>query len=180
MEKSIQFVTVHGPESTGKTTLALALADAFTLPWIAEEARNHIVEGQSFLGKDILRLAQLQYEAEKKAIQSQESALILADTNLINFVVWLVWENFTVPQWLVEAIKNQPYRYNLLLQVDVPWMNDGFRNISDQSLRNKWFSLYAQTLDQYGLHYEVIDGDYTSRGKKAKGLLQDWLKKTID
>ena len=84
MEKSIQFVTVHGPESTGKTTLALALADAFTLPWIAEEARNHIVEGQSFV-KDILRLAQLQYEAEKKAIQSQESGLILADTNLINF-----------------------------------------------------------------------------------------------
>ena len=86
----------------------------------------------------------------------------------------------TVPQWLIEAIKNQPYRYNLLLQVDVPWVNDGFRNISEQSLRRKWFTLYAQTLDQYGLHYEVIDGDYTSRGKKAKGLLQNWLKKTID
>lgn len=175
MEKSIQFVTVHGPESTGKTTLALALTNAFTLPWIAEEARNHIVEGQRFTEKDILRLAQLQYEAEKKAIQSQESGLILADTNLINFVVWLVWENFTVPQWLVEAIKNQPYRYNLLLQVDVPWVNDGFRNISDQSLRRKWFTLYALNLDQYGLHYEVIDGDYTSRENMAKSLLQDWL-----
>ena len=180
MEKSIQFVTVHGPESTGKTTLALALANAFTLPLIAEEARNHIVEAHHFTEKDILRLAQLQYEAEKKAIQSQESGLILADTNLINFVVWLSWENFTVPQWLIAAIDNQPYRYNLLLQVDVPWVNDGFRNISNQSLRRKWFTLYAQTLDQYGLHYEVIDGDYTSRGKKAKGLLQDWLKKTID
>ena len=98
MEKSIQFVTVHGPESTGKTTLALALANAFTLPWIAEEARNHIIEGQRFTEKDILRLAQLQYEAEKKAIQSQESGLILVDTNLINFVVWLSWEeSFTVP-----------------------------------------------------------------------------------
>lgn len=175
MEKSIQFVTVHGPESTGKTTLALALANAFTLPWIAEEARNHIVEGHHFTEKDILRLAQLQYEAEKNAIQSQESGLILADTNLINFVVWLSWENFTVPQWLVEAIKNQPYRYNLLLQVDVPWVNDGFRNISDQSLRDIWFTLYAQTLDQYGLQYEVIDGDYTSRENMAKSLLQDWL-----
>ncbi|OUW84964.1 MAG: hypothetical protein CBD74_03840 [Saprospirales bacterium TMED214] len=122
-----------------------------------------------------MRLAQLQYEAEKKAIQSQESALILVDTNLINFVVWLTWENFTVPQWLVEAIKNQPYRYNLLLQVDVPWVNDGFRNISDQSLRDKWFTLYAQTLDEYGLRYEVIDGDYTSRENMAKSLLQDWL-----
>ncbi|MEC8757575.1 MAG: ATP-binding protein [Bacteroidota bacterium] len=180
MEKSIQFVTVHGPESTGKTTLALALANAFTLPWIAEEARNHIIEGQRFTEKDILRLAQLQYEAEKKAIQSQESGLTLADTNLINFVVWLSWEKLTVPQWLIEATKNQPYRYNLLLQVDVPWVNDGFRNISEQSLRRKWFTLYAQTLDQYGLHYEVIDGDYTSRGKMAKVLLQDWLKKTID
>ena len=175
MEKSIQFVTVHGPESTGKTTLALALADAFTLPWIAEEARNHIVEGQSFTEKDILRLAQLQYGAEKKAIQSQESGLILADTNLINFAIWLTWENLTVPSWLIGAIKNQPYRYNLLLQVDVPWVNDGFRNISDQSLRDKWFTLYAQTLDQYGLHYEVIDGDYTSRENMAKSLLQNWL-----
>ena len=175
MEKSIQFVTVHGPESTGKTTLALALANAFTLPWIAEEARNHIVKGQGFTEKDILRLAQLQYEAEKKAIQSQESGLILADTNLINFVVWLSWEKLTVPQWLIEAIGNQPYRYNLLLQVDVPWVNDGFRNISDQSLRDKWFTLYAQTLDQYGLHYEVIDGDYTSRENMAKSLLQNWL-----
>ena len=174
MEKSIQFVTVHGPESTGKTTLALALANAFTLPWIAEEARNHIIEGQRFTEKDILRLAQLQYEAEKKAIQSQESGLTLADTNLINFVVWLSWEKLTVPQWLIEAIKNQPYRYNLLLQVDVPWVNDGFRNISDQSLRDKWFTLYGQTLDQYGLHYKVIDGDYTSRENMAKSLLQDW------
>ena len=104
MEKSIQFVTLHGPESTGKTTLALALANAFTLPWIVEEARNHIIEA-TFTEKDILRLAQLQYEAEKKAIQSQESGLILADTNLINFVVWLSWEKLTVPQWLIEAIK---------------------------------------------------------------------------
>lgn len=175
MEKSIQFVTVHGPESTGKTTLALALTETFTLPWIAEEARNHIVEGQSFTEKDILRLAQLQYKVEKKAIESQESELILADTNLINFVVWLIWENFTVPSWLVEAIKNQPYRYNLLLQVDVPWVNDGFRNISDQHLRIKWFTLYAQTLDLYGLRYEVIEGDYTSRENMAKRLLQDWL-----
>ena len=108
MEKSIQFVTVHGPESTGKTTLALALANAFTLPWIAEEARNHIVEAQHFTEKNILRLAQLQYEAEKKAIQSQESGLILVDTNLINFVVWLTWENFTVPQWLIAAIIISP------------------------------------------------------------------------
>ena len=176
MEKSIQFVTLHGPESTGKTTLALALANACTLPWIAEEARNHIVEAQHFTEKDILRLAQLQYEAEKKAIQSPESGLILADTNLINFVVWLSWEKLTVPQWLIEAIGNQPYRYNLLLQVDVPWVNDGFRNISDQSLRDKWFTLYAQTLDQYSLQYEVINGDYTSRENKAKSLLKDWLK----
>ncbi|MEC8626870.1 MAG: ATP-binding protein [Bacteroidota bacterium] len=176
MEKSIQFVTVHGPESTGKTTLALALADAFTLPWIAEEARNHIVKGQSFTEKDILRLAKLQYEAEKRAIESQESGLILADTNLVNFAVWLFWENFTVPTWLIRAIKTQPYRYNLLLQVDVPWVNDGFRNISDQSLRDKWFTLYAQTLDQYSLQYEVINGDYTSRENMAKSLLKDWLK----
>ena len=175
MEKSIQFVTVHGPESTGKTTLALGLADAFTLPWIAEEARNHIVEGQSFTEKDILKLAQLQYQVEKKAIQSQESGLILADTNLINYAVWLSWENLSVPSWLIEAIKNQPYRYNLLLQVDVPWVNDGFRNISDQSLRDEWFTLYAQILDQYGLRYEVINGDYTSRENMAKSLLQDWL-----
>ena len=176
MEKSIQFVTVHGPESTGKTTLALALANAFALPWIAEEARNHIFEGQSFTEYDILRLAQLQYKVEKEAIQSKESTLIVADTNLINFVVWLTWENFTVPQWLIKAIDNQPYRYNLLLQVDVPWVNDGFRKIPDQSLRDEWFTLYAQTLDKYGLHYEVIDGDYTSRENMATSLLQDWLK----
>lgn len=175
MEKSIQFVTVHGPESTGKTTLALALANAFALPWIAEEARNHIVEGQSFNEDDILRLAHLQYKVEKEVIQSEESALIVADTNLINFVVWLTWENFTVPQWLIKAIDNQPYRYNLLLQVDVPWVNDGFRKIPDQSLRDEWFTLYAQTLDKYGLHYEVIDGDYTSRENMATSLLKDWL-----
>jgi nicotinamide riboside kinase len=174
LKKSIQFVTVHGPESTGKTTLALALANTFTLPWIAEEARNHIVGGQTFTEKDILRLALLQYEAEKKAILSKEGALILADTNLINYAVWLTWENFTVPLWLKKAISKQPYRYNLLLQVDVPWVNDGFRKISDQSLRRKWFMLYAQILDNYGLYYEVIDGDYTSRENMAISLLEKW------
>ena len=111
----------------------------------------------------------------KKLFNLRKAALSLSIRILSTLWFGWSWENFTVPQWLIEAIDNQPYRYNLLLQVDVPWVNDGFRTISDQSLRRKWFTLYAQTLDQYGLHYEVIDGDYTSRENMAKSLLQDWL-----
>ena len=140
------------------------------------EAWNCVVEDKAFWERAFCSIAQLQYEAEKKLFNSRK-ALSLRDTNFgLQSLEVICLGKFYCPAMVSKAIKNQLTDIiHFLTSRCARWNFWRLWNISDQSLRRKWFTLYAQTLDQYGLHYEVIDGDYTSRENMAKSLLQDWL-----
>ena len=74
MEKStadIIKIAIVGPESTGKSTLAQALAEYYNEPWVPEMARSYMANlNRPYTLNDIIVIAKLQLEEEQTLIQN--------------------------------------------------------------------------------------------------------------
>lgn len=57
-------ITIVGPESSGKTTLARELASFYNAPWVPEYARDYLIGlGRPYQENDLIRIAEGQLEA---------------------------------------------------------------------------------------------------------------------
>ena len=73
-------VVLYGPESSGKTTIAAALAEAFHTVWVAEFAREFLQQKWDNIQEvcsleDLHKIAIGQMEAENKALQKADKVL---------------------------------------------------------------------------------------------------------
>ena len=82
-------VCLTGPESTGKSTLAEALACEFAAPMVPEIARDYLTSIDEYDNKDVLAIAHLQLAAEQ-AIADTAPRLMICDTDLLVLRIW--WE----------------------------------------------------------------------------------------
>ena len=71
-------ITIVGPESSGKTTLARELASFYDAPWVAEYARKYLEGlGRPYEENDLMRIAEGQLEAILAVLGRQSSVLSL-------------------------------------------------------------------------------------------------------
>ena len=78
LSSSLVKVVMFGPESTGKTTLAKALAEHYNTQWVPEYAREYLEEklkktGEICAPEDIYPIALGQIKLENQAIKKYTS-----------------------------------------------------------------------------------------------------------
>jgi len=98
-------IGICGSQSTGKSTLAKALAQALELPLIREQARV-VAHGMGIHSEEMLRRAnpELQVEFQKRCLQQQQKAEakypegFVSDRTVVdNAAYWLVWNHAHAP-----------------------------------------------------------------------------------
>lgn len=163
-------VAVLGPESTGKSTLARRLAEHFGAAWVDEYGREHTdaVDMSRFALDDILAIAREQARREDEAA-ARSSGLLVCDTELITTQVWSEIYFGAWPAWVEAESRRRRYDLLLLLDVDVPWVDDGTREFP--ALRRWHFDRLRGELDARGLTYHVLSGGYDERFAQAAGLV---------
>ena len=185
MEKDLQQepstclkVVLFGPESTGKTTLAKALAAHYEVPWVPEFMREYAQKKfdstqNSLEREDVLPIAKGQMTAENEAAKRTDSFLI-CDTNLLEIKVYseYYFDGFCPPSLAKYAEANQ-YTLYLLASIDVPWEQDDLRDRPQDRLA--LFHTFEQELIVRKLPYEVISGAHDVRLKKACEILDKLL-----
>lgn len=159
-----------GPESTGKTTLALALAEHLGAVLVPEVARHYLEGRTGYERSDVLEIARLQMAAEAEARETTDG-LIVCDTDLLVIQVWWEEKYGTLPEELVEALRTQTPRSYLLLHPDVDWAADPQReNPLD---RDGLFARY-QTLLAAGEHpHRTVAGRGAERIARALVAIED-------
>lgn len=161
----VKRIAIVGAESTGKTTIAQKLAEHFQTTWTPEFARALLDEKNADCElSDIPLIAKGQLETEEQ--QARESNKVLfCDTDLMTTCIWSEYLFKECPAWIKEASEKQKYDLTLLMNIDVPWIEDPQRPAPH--LREYFLDWFKRELEKRKRNYVLISGNYEERFKQA-------------
>ena len=151
-------IIVTGPESSGKTTLCIALSKHYNLPFTKEFAREYLTDlGKNYLQEDLLEIAKGQLENVQLITNNQQ--ISLHDTDLITLKIWSDYKYGNCNNWILEQIEKQKVenRFYLLCKPDLKWDYDPLRE--NPTNRNELLEIYKQELENLGHKFLIIKGE---------------------
>lgn len=160
-EQKVKRIAIVGPECTGKTDLAMALASHYQTIWVPEYARNYIDRlERPYTEADLLTIAQWQLFTEDSLLLNANRVLI-CDTDLTIIKVWSEHKYNRVDPKIMALMKARTYDLHLLTYVDIPWEDDPQREHPDK--REYFFNLYKRELELQGVMPVEIRGTRSER-----------------
>ncbi|MBV1859072.1 MAG: ATP-binding protein [Nannocystaceae bacterium] len=157
-------IVLIGAESTGKSTLASALADARALPQTGEFVRTYVEQVARPLREDDLDpIARGQLAEEDR---HTGSAAVLHDTNALSTLIYARHYFGVTQAWLEQAFTARHYAVYLFCQPDIPWTPDPGQRDSPEA-RDVQHALFDNALRHRGLPTFRIEGDETTRLRAA-------------
>lgn len=160
-------VCIFGPESTGKTTLAKKLAKYFNTVCVTEYARDLLDFNDGKCDYEHIPLIAKGHMASEEALAEQANKVLFSDTDALTTTIWSKALFDKCPEWLYELVENRHYDLYLLMDTDVPWIDDNQRFYKEKEQR-KWFmNLCKEGLEKYDRKYIVISGNWEERFRKA-------------
>ena len=177
----VKKIVVIGPESTGKSTLCLQLAEHYQTLWCPEYAREYLdTHGKEYNYEDLLTIAKGQIELEKLSVANcqfseknnyQLSIInyqpIFIDTDMYVMKVWCEFTFGKCHSWVLNQIAIREYDLYLLCNVDLPWIKDELREYPDMKTRNKLYHYYKDLMINQHTPWVDISGNYKERLQKA-------------
>ncbi|MEZ7498999.1 DUF4301 family protein [Flavobacterium sp. Arc3] len=177
-QSAIIKIAMFGPESTGKTTLAIQLANHYKTAWVPEFARNYLQEKWNEKQQicdvdDMLPIAYGQTKLENEG-QSVANKYLFCDTNLMVTKVFSeVYYNYCDPL-LDKAAQEHEYDLFFLTDIDVPWEKDDLRDRAEG--RDIVFGLFKKSLIENNKPFITLSGDKDLRLQKAISIIDDLAK----
>lgn len=156
-------ILILGPESTGKSTLAAALAAYFQEPWVPEVAREYLEKlDRPYAYEDLLQIGRQQMQLEDE-LAGRAKNYLFCDTDLRVIQVWSQHRYGKVDPWVLEELARRTYDLILLCATDLPWQADPLREHPDLEIREHLFGQYLEITRQSGFPFRIISGDASAR-----------------
>ena len=172
-------ICLIGAESTGKTTLAQALAAHFQTVWVAEYGRAYSEKklaetgGYEWHSAEFTHIAVKQCAAENAAARKANRVLI-CDTDVF---ATSIWHRRYLHARSVEvediAIQHRVPDLYLLLDVDVPFVQDGTRD--GEAIREWMHEEFVAELTAQGRPFELLSGSFADKQARAIALIENVL-----
>ncbi len=163
-------IALIGPESTGKTWLARALAEHYGVPWAAEHAREYVERhGKALTYADVDPIGHGQKAGEDAAVARAEAAastLVFLDTDLVSTMVYSRHYYGDCPRWIEEEAARRLADLYLLHHVDVAWVLDGQQR-AEPERRVELFERFNRTLRALGARTVDVSGSWEERRRRA-------------
>lgn len=168
-------ICLFGPECTGKTKMARELARHFNTVFVEEYARAYFEMKENVVEwQEISDIALGQIASEDFLARSCQQVLF-CDTDLILTTIWSKWmyEN-KCPDWVRQEAEKRTYDLYLLMDVDIPWVDDSVRCLPNN--RSEFFADCKFALDSRGRKYVTISGEWDNRLTTAISAVEDLLR----
>ncbi len=168
-------VVLAGAESSGKTTLAAALARHFRTVWVPEygrqywHGRTHLPD-QGWHSEEFRHIARTHHETADQLARRASGGLLILDTDALVTNVWHHrYCGVTAPVVADIASRHRPDLY-LVAAPDFAWVQDGTRESDDQ--REQMHRLTLDLVSDSGSAYEVVGGTHEERMGKATAAIE--------
>jgi NadR type nicotinamide-nucleotide adenylyltransferase len=161
-------ICLHGAESTGKTTLAAALANETGALTVGEYGRSHCEVHREPLTLDDLLLIGRAQTAMIAATAPFAGPLLIADTDALMTAAWCEMLLGQRPPELMAQPKADLY---LLFEPDLAWVDDGTRFFADPAERHRFARIVEQVLVDAGVPFSRVSGQGEARLAAARGAI---------
>jgi NadR type nicotinamide-nucleotide adenylyltransferase len=169
---SPQRIAILGAESTGKSTLAPALAARHGTLWVPEYLREFVdTQRRVPREEDQLEIARTQRAREDAmAASAQARRWLFCDTTPLMTAVYsrIYWGR--VPPELLALEAAHDYAVTLVAGLDLPWVPDGLQRESEEVRRQVHDCLLA-VLRERGIPFTLLEGDLPQRLRQVEALL---------
>lgn len=158
-----------GGESSGKTTLAQALAQRLQTAWVAEYGRERWEElgGRVMTAEELLHVAQVQVRREIDAAQ-QARGWLVCDTSPLTTLQYCLIDHGQAPDEL-HGLACRPYDLVVLCDGDFRFVQDGTRR--DDGFRALQQARTIEALRQMGVPWLVVRGSVDERVEQVLAAL---------
>lgn len=158
-------ICLHGPESTGKSTLAPRLAAHYGGEAVDEYGRTFAERrGTDFTMEDLVEIAVMHDAMTHAALDRGADPLIL-DTDPLMTAVWAEMLFGKRNSWF-DAWRGTADFY-LLFDIDLPWVADGTRMFGSVEERGWFFELSRVELERRGVRWALVSGSGEARFENA-------------
>jgi HTH-type transcriptional repressor of NAD biosynthesis genes len=166
----VKRVLIIGTESTGKSTLTEMLAKHYNTEFMPEYARYYI---DDYLGGNMDNLKYEHFDEFASIHRIIEQTVKLRDANKILFtdtdaITTLIFSREyygKVSETVVNLANSEKYDLILLCNPDVPWIDDGQRNLGHK--REELYQQFVHELTIRNMSYVDIKGNWEERWKTA-------------
>lgn len=161
-----------GAESSGKTTLATALAEALGTAWVPEYGRTlHEQKNGALDYEDLLYIGRRQLELEDEATP-QAHGWLVCDTNAATTALYSYYYFHRCDPALLALARVCGARYarTFVCLPTVPFEQDGWRG--PEALRQFQHGAILMQLEMLGIPYTLLDGSVAERVAQVRAELK--------
>lgn len=163
----VKKIAIVGPESSGKTALAIQLSEHFNAPLVEEYAREYLLARKGiYHQKDLIEIAKGQLKLEAEALQ-KASNLVICDTNLLVIKIWSLFKYNKCAEEINTDWNKSNYDLQLLLRPDLVYQEDPLRENPSIEDREMLFQIYENELKNKNATYSIIEGKGKERINNA-------------
>lgn len=153
---TLRTICLHGPESTGKSTMAPRLAEHFRSTCVAEFGRTYCEAfGTDLTMADLVMIASA-HDAKTRAGVASGGFPVILDTDPLMTAVWADMMFGRRDPWF-DAWTGTADLY-LLFDIDLPWEADGTRMFGSAAERRRFFDLSRAALERQGVRWAMVGG----------------------
>lgn len=169
--EQVRRIALLGGESSGKTTLARALANALDTAWVPEYGRQRWEELRVTLSVDELAaVARRQIAMEEEALARARHWLV-CDTTPLTTLQYCLHDHQQAPAEL-QKLARRPYDLSVVCLPDFDFVQDGCRR--DEAFRNQQHAWTLDRLARQGVQPLIVGGGLTQRVAEVQRALAHW------
>jgi NadR type nicotinamide-nucleotide adenylyltransferase len=165
----VQRICVLGGESSGKTTLARALAAQLGTVWAPEYGRELWERQDGVLAFDDLLHIGREQVAREEALAQEANRWLVCDTSPL-VTAFYSKAMFGRVDPALAALAHRPYALTLVCAPDFAFVQDGTRQ--DGAFRQRQHDAYLKTLTERGIAWTLLEGPPDARIVQALAAIR--------
>lgn len=164
--KAVARVAILGAESTGKSTLAPALAARYGTLWVPEYLREFVeTRRRTPREEEQFSIASTQVAREAQA-EALAAGFLFCDTTPLMTAIYSQFYWQRVDAALDALAAGRTYAFTLVTAPDGPWIADGLQRVS-QAVRLTIHRMLVDSLARLEIPYLLVSGELADRVRQV-------------
>tara|TARA_B100001769_G_C22058669_1_gene569284 strand:- start:312 stop:815 length:504 start_codon:yes stop_codon:yes gene_type:complete len=164
-------ISIVGPESSGKSTLALSLSQKLDCKLCEEYSRKYLEKKTDYDVTDLKTIAKKQDQLIRKEIVRGGKYLIV-DTCVLDIELWSKIKYNKVDEKILDLSRKEEFDFYLLCKPDIPWEYDKLRE--NQYNRESIYEEFKSVMKEKKLNYFIIEGSVSKRISSALKIINNY------